>query len=74
MERGGGRRGTGRFFGNRFETHLISAPLSIGGVADHVHVLVTLSPTIDVATLVKKMKGGSSHLVNQRPALAQQFK
>ena len=38
-------------------------PLAIGGIADHVHVLVRLNPTTPVALLVKEIKGSSSHLV-----------
>ena len=38
-------------------------PLAIGGVADHVHLLVRLHTTVAVATLVKEVKGASSHLV-----------
>jgi REP element-mobilizing transposase RayT len=44
------------------------APLAIGGMADHVHVLVALSPTLAVATLVKEIKGASAHLVTHRLA------
>jgi putative transposase len=39
-------------------------PLSIGGIADHVHLLVRLHATVDVSTLVKEVKGSSSHLVS----------
>jgi putative transposase len=38
-------------------------PLEIGGVADHVHVLVKLNPAISISDLVKEIKGSSSHLV-----------
>jgi REP element-mobilizing transposase RayT len=38
-------------------------PLAIGGVADHVHVLVRLAATVTVAILAKELKGASSHLV-----------
>jgi putative transposase len=38
-------------------------PLSIGGIADHVHLLVRLNTTTTVATLAKEVKGASSHLV-----------
>ncbi len=39
--------------------------LAIGGVADHVHLLVRAPATISPASLVKQVKGASSHLVNQ---------
>lgn len=38
-------------------------PLAIGGIADHVHLLVRLHTTVAVATLLKETKGASSHLV-----------
>ncbi len=38
-------------------------PLAIGGMADHVHVLVRLNTAVAIATLVKEIKGASSHLV-----------
>ena len=38
-------------------------PLAIGGMEDHVHLLVRLHPTVAIATLVKEVKGTSSHLV-----------
>ncbi|MHB1132160.1 MAG: IS200/IS605 family transposase [Chloroflexota bacterium] len=44
------------------------APLAIGGVADHIHVLVRLHPTIPVATLAKELKGSSSHLLTHEVA------
>jgi putative transposase len=38
-------------------------PLAIGGVADHVHLLVRLHTTVAVATLAKEVKGSTSHLI-----------
>ena len=38
-------------------------PIAIGGVEDHVHLLVRFPTTIAVARLVKEVKGSSSHLV-----------
>jgi REP-associated tyrosine transposase len=38
-------------------------PIRIGGIEDHVHLLVRLPTTIAVATLVKEVKGSSSHLM-----------
>ena len=40
--------------------------LTIGGIEDHVHVLVRIPTTISVAGLVKQTKGASSHLAAQR--------
>jgi putative transposase len=38
-------------------------PLAIGGINDHVHLLMRLSPKIAVAQLVGQIKGASSHAV-----------
>ncbi len=38
--------------------------IAIGGVEDHVHLLVQLPGSLAVADLVKHVKGVSSHLVN----------
>jgi REP-associated tyrosine transposase len=38
-------------------------PTAIGGIDDHVHVLVRLLPTIAVAQLVGQIKGASSHAI-----------
>ena len=38
-------------------------PLAIGGISDHVHLLVRLYTTVAVANLVKEVKGSSSPLV-----------
>ncbi len=45
-------------------TSLRADVLAIGGVDDHVHVLVRLPATIAPADLVKRIKGASSHMVN----------
>ncbi len=37
--------------------------LAIGGIADHIHLLVRVPPTLDVAKLMKEVKGASSHLM-----------
>jgi len=38
-------------------------PLALGGVTDHLHLLVRFPTTLPVATLVQAVKGASSHLV-----------
>ena len=35
--------------------------LAVGGIADHVHVLARIPPTISVAELARRLKGASSH-------------
>ena len=49
-------------------------PLAIGGIADHVHLLARLHPTIAVSTLAKEVKGASSHLVTHEIATGEFFK
>ena len=39
--------------------------IAIGGMPDHVHVLVRMPTTISIAEFVKRLKGASSHLVTQ---------
>jgi putative transposase len=48
--------------------------LAIGGMADHVHLLVRFPTTVAVATLVKEVKGASSHLVTHEIAPNEFFK
>ncbi|HKV83302.1 MAG TPA: IS200/IS605 family transposase [Ktedonobacterales bacterium] len=50
------------------------AMLAIGGVEDHVHLVVQLPATLAVATLVKRLKGASSHLATHRLAPIEFFK
>jgi putative transposase len=40
-------------------------PLSIGGVDDHVHLLVSMPPNISVSEALKQIKGGSSGWVKE---------
>ncbi len=42
--------------------------VAIGGVADHVHLLVRMPATLSVAELVKRLKGTSTHLVTHQLA------
>ena len=47
-------------------------PWAVGGIADHVHLLVGLCSSVSVAHLVQEVKGSSSHLVTHglgRPRL-----
>jgi putative transposase len=44
----------------------------IGGIETHVHIAVTVPPTLLVSEFIGKLKGGSSHDVNQ--AMGQQRK
>jgi REP-associated tyrosine transposase len=40
------------------------SPIAIGGVEDHVHLLVELSTGVEVRKLMKEVKGASSFLVS----------
>ena len=48
--------------------------LAVGGVENHVHLLVKLHSTISVADLVKELKGSSSHLITHEIAPDEFFK
>jgi REP element-mobilizing transposase RayT len=48
--------------------------IALGGMNDHVHVLVALAPTIAVATLVKEIKGASAHFVTHTLASERPFR
>ncbi len=48
--------------------------LDIGGVEDHVHILVCLPPTLCVSDLIKQLKGSSSHLVTHKVTGRESFK
>ena len=39
-------------------------PHAIGGVADHVHVVISIPPRLAVAQVVGRLKGASAHHVN----------
>jgi putative transposase len=38
---------------------------SIGGINDHIHLVVSIPPSLSIADLVRRVKGSSSHFVNQ---------
>jgi REP element-mobilizing transposase RayT len=46
-------------------------PVIVGGVADHVHILFTLSRTHDVSSVIKEVKRGSSVWIKTKgPAMS----
>ena len=47
--------------------------LTVGGVADHVHMLIQLSRTITIADCVSRIKSTSSMWINQTRGLPTQF-
>lgn len=48
--------------------------LAIGGVEDHVHLLIRLSATLSLSELMKQLKGSSAHLVTHQIAPGEFFK
>ena len=53
---------------------LKSYPLALGGIDDHLHLLVRLPTTLSVADLLKGVKGSSSHLLTHEVAPDKFFK
>lgn len=47
--------------------------LKIGGIADHVHLLVKLSPTMAISDALRLIKTNSSKWVNERPDVNRKF-
>ncbi|MGH2486543.1 MAG: IS200/IS605 family transposase [Ktedonobacterales bacterium] len=50
------------------------AALAMGGVEDHAHLVVHMPANLAVATLVKRLKGASSHLATHQLAPIEFFK
>jgi putative transposase len=50
----------------RYKCHTLNCPLhAIGGINDHIHMVISIPPSMAVSDLVKRIKGSSSHFVNQ---------
>ena len=47
--------------------------IEMGGIEDHVHLLVNLSPTIAVSDAVRELKANSSKWVNELPETKTRF-
>ncbi len=47
--------------------------LALGGMPDHVHLLLRLKPDLAVADLVRHVKGGSSRWVHEQDGLCPEF-
>ena len=47
---------------------------AIGGVDDHVHLVVSISPRYSIAECVQQFKGASSHYVNYQPGAPHSFR
>jgi putative transposase len=49
-------------------TALECIPHAIGGISDHIHLAISIPPKLAVATLVGRLKGSSSHHINEQYA------
>ena len=49
-------------------------PIAIGGMPDHIHLLVRLYPTVAIADLLKGVKGSTSHLMTHQVSPGEFFK
>ena len=45
----------------------------INGMPDHIHCLFLLSPQRSIAEIIKQIKGGSSHFINQNNLITEKF-
>ena len=50
----------------RGKASALDCPLhAIGGMPDHVHVVISIPPSQPIATIVGRLKGASSHYANE---------
>lgn len=47
--------------------------LAVNGMADHVHVLVGLRPSMRISDLIRDIKNNSSNFINDKGWLKQKF-
>ena len=40
---------------------------AIGGIEDHLHMAVSLPPTVEIAKWIGELKGASAHTINHGP-------
>jgi len=45
----------------------------INGMADHVHILASLKPSVSISDVMLRLKGDSSHWVNEQQLFIQKF-
>jgi len=46
----------------------------VNGMPDHIHILLSLSPTINISDLVRDIKAGSSGWINKRNFVKEKFR
>ena len=49
-------------------TALECIPHTIGGMPDHIHVVISIPPKVAVAKIIGQLKGASSHHINENYA------
>ncbi|MGL5065671.1 MAG: IS200/IS605 family transposase [Microcoleus sp.] len=54
--------------------HLGCTAIAVGGIEDHVHLLIGFPTTLTVSEIIKQVKGSSSHLVTQKIKPGEFFK
>lgn len=47
--------------------------LAIGGFADHIHILISINPSVSISDLVKDIKANSSRWINERSFVKGKF-
>jgi len=53
--------------------HQHGSIIEIGGMPDHVHILLQLAPHVSVSNLLQNIKGGSSHWLQEQHLLRDRF-
>ena len=48
-------------------------PIIVGGVSNHIHILLGMKPGITVSALVRDIKNNSSNFINQQDWLSEKF-
>jgi len=48
-------------------------PIIVGGVSNHIHILVSMRPGTTISTLVRDIKNNSSNFINQKDWLSEKF-
>lgn len=48
-------------------------PLAVGGVEDHVHLLVTFPTTVSISEITRRVKGASSHFMSHEAVPGKSF-
>ena len=49
-------------------------PHAVGIVSDHIHVVASIPPTVSISEAIGRLKGASSHAVNDRAARTSPFR